>query len=115
MKAVSLYALVAGATIAATGLLLGLVFRGAGDGHALVLTSVVALGVQVVSFALLRAWKSTNLWLGWGAGSLLRFSVLAVYALLVVKVLAVPVVPALVGYWLFVFFTMILEPLFLRV
>jgi hypothetical protein len=114
MKAMLLYALAAAAIIGVSAGALGIFFHDAGDARALWLTAAVAFGVQMVSFGLLHALKGRSPWLGWGAGSMLRFGGLAVYALLLVKVLTVPLVPALVGYWMFVFFTMVIEPLFLR-
>ena len=114
MRAFGLYALAAAAIIATTGGLMGLVFHSAGERQALELTAAIAFGVQMVSFALLQLMKGRNPWLGWGSGSFLRFGGLAIYAVLLVNVLTVPIVPALVGYWVFVFFTMIFEPLFLR-
>ena len=115
VKAVGLYLLAAAAIIAVTGLLAGLVFSHPGDHRAIELSATVAFGVQAIAFVLLRVLRARNPWVGWGTGSLLRFGGLAVYAVLLVEVFTVPLAPALVTYWVFVFFTMLIEPLLLRI
>jgi hypothetical protein len=50
----------------------------------------------------------------WGAGALLRFVALVVYALVAVKVVGLPSLPALLSLFVFFFLSMLLEPLFLR-
>ena len=53
--------------------------------------------------------------LGWGAGSLVRFLSLIVYAALVAaKALLLPLPAALISLLVFYFLSMVIEPLFLR-
>jgi hypothetical protein len=70
--------------------------------------------VQLVAFAVTKALARRHLIAGWGAGSLLRFMTLVVYALLAVKVLGVAPVAALVSLATFLFLSTLIEPLFLR-
>ena len=56
----------------------------------------------------------TNLIAGWGAGTLLRFLTLVVYAVIVAKVLTVPLAPALVSMAALFFLTTLVEPLLLK-
>jgi hypothetical protein len=51
--------------------------------------------------------------MGWGAGTLIRFLTLGVYALVVVLA-HLPVAPALLSLALFYFISSVIEPLFLR-
>jgi hypothetical protein len=108
------YALVAIASIAAAGWLLTLGFPGSRDAAAIRLSAIVAIVVQLVAFAVTKAVAQRHLIAGWGAGSLLRFLTLVVYALLAVKVLSLPPVAALVSLATFLFLSTLIEPLFLR-
>ena len=109
-----LYALVAIALIATVGWLLSLAFPGPRDATAIRLSAIVAIVVQLVAFAATKAIAHRNLIAGWGAGSLLRFVTLVLYALLAVKVLGVAPVAALVSLATFLFLSTLIEPLFLR-
>lgn len=108
------YALVAIALIAIVGWLLTLAFPGPRDAAAIRLSAVVAAVVQLVAFAVTKLVARRNLIAGWGAGSLLRFVTLVVYALLAVKVLEMAPVAALVSLATFLFLSTLVEPLFLR-
>lgn len=110
----ALYALTAVASIAAIGWLLTLGFSGPQDAAAIRLSAIVAIVVQLVAFAVTNAVAQRHLIAGWGAGSLLRFLTLVVYALLAVKVLGLPPVAALVSLATFLFLSTLIEPLFLR-
>ncbi len=109
----------AGFTLAAAGLIgasmsaLMLLFPTAADHEALELTALVAFAVHLVAFVLARLLKGRNVWVAWGVGSLLRLGTLVVYAVLVVKVLALPLVPALIGCATFLFLPTLIEPLLL--
>jgi hypothetical protein len=113
VKATALYVLSAAAMIAVAGALLALGF-GPGARPVLVTTGLVALAVQVVAFLVARALAARHLWVAWGAGSLLRLVALVAYAFLAVKVLALPMVPAVLGMAVFLFVTTLIEPLLLR-
>jgi hypothetical protein len=99
---------------AVVGSLLALAFSGPRDATAIRLSAIVAIVVQLTAFAVTQAIAQRNLIAGWGAGSLLRFTTLVVYALLAVKVLALPPVAALVSLATFFFLSTLIEPLFLR-
>lgn len=77
-------------------------------------SAVIAFGVQLLAFAVARPFVATNPIAGWGLGSLIRFAVLVVHALVGVGALGVAPGPALVSLVAFLFVTMLVEPLFLR-
>jgi hypothetical protein len=110
----AVYAVAAIASIVATAWLLTLGFTGPGDAAAIRLSAIVAIVVQLVAFAVTKAIAQRHLIAGWGAGSLLRFLTLGVFALLAVKVLGLPPVAALVSLATFLFLSTLIEPLFLR-
>jgi hypothetical protein len=110
----AVYALAAVAMIAAVAWLLTMAFPGPRDAAAIRLSAIVAIVVQLVAFAVTRTIAQRHLIAGWGAGSLLRFLTLVVYALLAVKVLGMPPVAALVSLATFLFLSTLIEPLFLR-
>ena len=113
--AIGRYALVMAATVSAAAWLLTLLLGGSGGAAgAIVISAVVAAVVQVGAFALTRSLLPSNMVAAWGAGALLRFVALVVYALVAVKVVGLPPVPALVSLFVFFFLSMLLEPLFLR-
>ena len=113
MKVFGLFVLAAAAVIAASMGALMLLFRGADERHALALTALVVFAVHLAAFGVARWLKPRHVWLAWGAGSVLRLGTLIVWAVLVVKVLAVPVVPALIGCATFLFLPTLIEPLLL--
>lgn len=114
VKSWALYSLTVVASIATIGWLLTSGFSGPGDAAAVRLSAIVAIVVQLVAFAVTKAIAQRHLIAGWGAGSLLRFVTLVVYALLAVKVLGLPPVAALVSLATFLFLSTLIEPLFLR-
>jgi hypothetical protein len=94
-------------------MLLQLGFDSPGDAHALRISGMVAIAVQLVSFTIARRMPVSNLMFGWGLGTLLRVLVLTVYALLVVPALGLPRSAALVSVVTFMFVSMLIEPLLL--
>lgn len=113
MKAFALFVLAAAGLIGTSMAALMLLFPTPADHEALELTAVVVFGVHLVSFLLARLLKQRSVWVAWGAGSLLRLGTLLVYAVLVVKVLALPLVPALISCATFLFLPTLIEPLLL--
>ena len=113
MKAGTYFAAATAALIVIGYLLLQLGFDSAGDSHALRVSAIVAMAVQLVSFTIARRMPVSNLMLGWGLGTLLRVLVLTVYALLVVPALGLPRSAALVSVVTFMFVSMLIEPLLL--
>lgn len=77
-------------------------------------SAVIALGVQVLSFAIARPFVSTNPIAGWGLGSLLRLVVLLLHGFVGVSALGLSAGPALMSLAGFLFVTMLVEPLFLK-
>ena len=74
----------------------------------------LAVGVQVVTFAIARLVARQNVVAGWGLGVLLRFATVAMWAFLGVKALALAPAPALLSLVLFFFVSTLIEPLFLN-
>lgn len=77
-------------------------------------SAVIALGVQMVAFAIARPFVATNPIAGWGLGSLLRMLVVMAHGVFGVKALGLQMGPALVSLVGFLFITMLVEPLFLK-
>lgn len=77
-------------------------------------SAVIALAVQVLSFAIARPFVATNPIAGWGLGSLLRMLVLMLHAVVGTKALGLESGPALMSLVGFLFVTMLVEPLFLK-
>lgn len=114
MKAQLLFAVAAAAVIGVSMAVLMLIMPNPADHEALELTAVLVFGVHVVSFAVSRALRRWNMMGAWLAGSFLRFATLVVYAVLVAKVLMLPLAPALIGCATFLFLPTLIEPLLLR-
>lgn len=74
----------------------------------------LAVGVQVVTFAIARLVARQNVMAGWGLGVLLRFATVAMWTFLGVKALGLAVGPALLSLVIFFFVSTLLEPLFLN-
>jgi len=70
--------------------------------------------VQLGTFGLARGAQRTNVMAGWGAGMVIRFLALAVYALLVVRRLGLAPAPALLSLAAFLFVSTIVEPVLLK-
>ena|SRR5918999_56262 len=114
LRSWALYAVATVASIATVGWLLTLALPGPRDATAIRLSAIVAVVVQLVAFAVTKALARHNLMAGWGAGSLLRFMTLVVYALIAVKGLGLASLAALVSLAAFLFVSTLIEPLFLR-
>lgn len=108
------FAAVSLALIGIGGVVLSMVFRGPGEARAIWISAAVAFVSQVAAFPAVRRLSASNLIVGWGTGSLVRFATLGVYALLAAMVLNLPMTPALISLALFYFLSMVIEPLFLR-
>lgn len=112
--AIGRYAFAMVVSIAGAAWLLTFAMTGVGAGGAIALSAIVAAVVQIGAFSLTRALLPSNMVAAWGAGALLRFLALIVYALIAVKVIDMPPLPALLSLFVFFFLSMLLEPLFLR-
>jgi hypothetical protein len=114
MKKAAIFALVSLLLIALVAWMLTYAFPTAADEHAIVVSAAVAWVVQLVSFAIARSWAATNVVAGWGLGMLIRFFVLAIYALIGVKVLGLEITSALVSLAAFFFVSTLAEPVLLK-
>lgn len=112
--AISRYALVTIGLIALVAWPLTLALTGVGAASAIGISATVAVVVQIAAFAVTTMMAPKNVIAAWGAGALARMLTLFVYALVAVKVLGLPAVPALISLAIFLFLSTLLEPLFLR-
>ena len=96
-------------SVALIGVLLGLVFRRPADAHAIVVSAVVALVVQIALFVAVRASDPKHLMTAWGLGAVVRLLTLVVYGVLMVKAFHLAPVPALISLASFFFVTTIIE------
>jgi hypothetical protein len=111
--AIAMFAVLAGLVIGITALVLAMLLRGSESHRALATSAAFALGVQVVAYALARhagPRPRGSIFVGWGLGMLLRFGMVAVYALLVVPAWRLAAVPALLSFVIFLFLSTLLEP-----
>ena len=77
-------------------------------------SAVLAIAVQIATFAVASRYAVRGeVMKGWGIGALLRVGVLALYGILGPRMLGVPLAPALLSFAVFVFVSMVIEPLFL--
>lgn len=83
--------------------------------HAIRVSALVAVVVQFFAFGVLRLAGRDHAIAAWGLGALLRFVVLGIYALVLVKSLGLVMGPALVSLALFFFLSTLVEPLLLNV
>jgi hypothetical protein len=116
MKAMALYAAASLAITAALAWILSLVWTTGAERSAILVSASVAWTVQLFAFAIARlAARSNNVLAGWGIGALLRFVVLVVYALVIVKAFGLPSAAALVSLAAIFFLSTLVEPLFFNV
>lgn len=115
MKAIGIFAAVSAAIILAVGGVCLLVWPGGDAQRAIVTSAGLAFAVQLFGFALMRLAARSNPIAGWGLVSLMRFAVLGVYALVIVKALGLASAPALVSLAAFFFLSTLVEPLLLNV
>lgn len=90
-----------------------LVYGAAAERRAVLVSAAVAVVVQLPAFALARRTAGVNVFAGWGAGALLRFVTLGLYAFLVVGPMALPSGAALLSLATFFFVSTLVEPLLL--
>ena len=102
-------------TIIASGLALTLaVFSQPQERRALRIGAGFALAVQLAAFVVARAMARRNVIAGWGLGVALRFAALAIFALVVIPTLNLPLAAGLIGLAVFLFLSTLVEPLFLK-
>ena len=115
MRAVALYALASALLILALGWVLTLAFPTPEAQHSVYVSGWVAFVVQLFAFAVLRLTARENVISGWGLGALLRMLTLVAYALVIVKALGLVAGAALVSLAAFLFVSMLIEPLLLKI
>ncbi len=115
MKAMAVFAGVSFALLAGLAWLGTHLVRGADAAHAIWLSAVIAFTVQLFTFAIVRLVSRDNVWTAWGLGTLMRFVVLALYGVVVLKMLALPLAVALISLVAFFFVSTLVEPLLLTI
>ena len=115
MKALALFLAATLAIVLVGGWVLGLVWPDATSVHAVRVSAAVAVLVQLFAFGILRLAGRKNAIAAWGLGALLRFVVLGLYALVLVKTFGLAGTPAVVSLALFFFLSTLVEPLLLNV
>jgi hypothetical protein len=98
--------------VAVLALLLA-IFSGPGGRRAVLVSAGITLAVQAVAFALARLAAPEKQLKAWAVGTVLRFVTLVVYALVLIKPLGLPAVPALMSLVSLLFVTTVLESLLL--
>ena len=114
MRSVLRFALASVALVVLAGLALSSLYDADAERRAIWVSAAVALVVQLFAFAVVRLVPREHVVAGWGLGALLRFAVLGLYALVIVKAVGLPAAAATVSLALFFFLSTLVEPLFLR-
>jgi len=114
VKPLALFTVATAATVGVSMAILMLLFPTAADRAALAVTAGLMVAVHVVVFVVVQRLMRWSVWGAWGAGSVLRLATLVIYAVLVSKVLLLPLAPALIGCATFLFLPTVFEPLLLR-
>lgn len=89
-------------------------FAGPEARQAILASGLVALVVQLAAFTVTSSLQRAHAMIGWGIGSGMRFVALVLYSLVVAKLWQAPVAAALLSFAAFLFFTTLVEPLFLK-
>ena len=98
MRGVGRFALLSLAAIAVLGAVLGLTaFRTPAEHRALLTSAVVAWLAQCFTFAVVRLAGPRATMKAWGLGAIFRFATLLIYALVVVRLFALPAAAALLS------------------
>lgn len=109
------FAAACAAAIAAAWVIGMLLFQDEAVRRALGMTALLAFLVQMVGFAVARAFaRKQNVMAGWGIGIALRFAALLLFGLIGVPRLGLPVGASLLALAMFLFVTTLIEPLFLK-
>jgi len=114
MKPVALFAALTLVVIAVAGFAITAAYGSPDASRAVWTSAAVAFSVQVLSFTIVKLSAKTNVMAGWGVGAILRFVVLGVYAVVIVKALGLPSGAALLSLVAFFFLSTLLEPLLLK-
>jgi hypothetical protein len=93
-----------------SGVVLAIPFSSERDRAAIEASAAVAVVVQLFAFAIARVTSPSNFMTGWAIGIALRFATLIVYAMVAVKVLAMPAPATMISLVTFLFLTTLVEP-----
>jgi hypothetical protein len=115
MRALGLFAAVTALIVGVGGWIFTLVWPSADAAHAVWVSALVAVVVQLFGFGIVRLARKSNPIAAWGLTALLRMVVLFVYALVVVQALGLVSTPALISLATFFFLSTLVEPLLLNV
>lgn len=113
-RAIGLFGVVALVVCLVAGGILAVFYETWPERRAILISAGVALGLQLVVFVGLRLAPREHVVAAWGVGAIARFAVLLLYAMVVVKTLALPQGAALVSLATFLFILTVLEPPFLK-
>ena len=114
MKSLALFAAASLVLIAAAAGVMVLLYQSPGAARAVWTSAAIAFAVQVIAFAIVKLSAKENVMAGWGIGAIIRFLVLGLYALVIVKALGLNSGAALVSLVAFFFVSTLLEPLLLK-
>lgn len=95
--------------------LMRFVWTDAASATAISMSARLAIGVQVVTFAIAKMVSRQQVIAGWALGVLLRFAMVAFWAFLGIKAFGLAPSPALLSLVVFFFVSTLIEPLFLNV
>ena len=113
-RAIALFGVVAIVVLLVAGGILAVFYDTWPERRAILISAAVALGLQLVVFVGLRLVPREHVVAAWGVGAIARFAVLLLYAMVLVKALALPSGAALVSLATFLFVLTVLEPPFLK-
>jgi hypothetical protein len=113
-QALARYAAVVVGVVVVGGVLMSLIFHGPGDSSAIWTSGAVAVALQLAAFAVGRVAGRAGLMARMGAGALVRFFGLVIYALVALLALKLPSVAALVSLATFLFLSALLDPLLIK-
>lgn len=112
MRATAAFAAAAALLIALASVVLARFYPAPDDVRALWVSGVVAFGVQLLAFAMLKLAGPKNVIAAWGIGVIVRFVTLLVFMLVIVSAVGLSAnAPLFLAVFLFV--TMVVEPLLL--
>ncbi|MCC6241363.1 MAG: hypothetical protein IT353_00905 [Gemmatimonadaceae bacterium] len=114
-RSVLFFSVAQGGLIAVAALVLSrVVWTDEASAHAISISALVAMVVQIMTFVIARLVAREHVIAGWGVGVVLRFAVVAVWAFLGIKALGLLPSPALFSLVIFFFVATLVEPIFLN-
>ncbi|HSJ65899.1 MAG TPA: hypothetical protein VK922_18600 [Gemmatimonadaceae bacterium] len=112
MRATAAFGLAAGVLIAVVAAVLARIYDTPDEVRSIVVSAVVAFGVQLLTFALLKLAGPKNVMAAWGVGAIVRLVTLVVYMVVIVSAVGLTAnAPLFLA--VFLFLTMVIEPLLL--